>query len=171
LERYQLEVVAVEAQPWLAIAYAADEESLVVKVEQALAVVYSLASKWGIETSGWPLTRFSDRSGPEFVAETGFPISEDVNLDRLPRLAAEASRGCLPGFGPVQRRVLPAGQAATTVHWGPYTTLPVAHRTLRGWGRDHEFTFVGGPWEVYVSDPILASDSRRLETRLFQPIQ
>jgi effector-binding domain-containing protein len=50
----------------------------------------------------------------------------------------------------------PAGQVATTTHFGPYERLGEAHNAIRKWCADHGHALVGPNWEVYghwVDDP------------------
>ncbi len=164
-----MEVVSVVACPWLFVGHAANEDTIADRVTMALSFVYTMADELGLVVNGLPATRFSDRSGPSFLAETGFPIVAVPDPTLFP-LAQTAGRCSTSGFGALQLGWLPATRAITTLHSGPYTSLAIAHRTLRSWGRDNDFRFSGGPWEVYESDPILADDPRNLETRIYQPI-
>lgn len=170
MDRYQLEIVSLPAMTWLSVAYQSSDDRITEQVSAALALVYTLASELGIAVQGNPQTHFGDRHGPQFMARTGFPILELLDLKLYP-LAKLSGRCSVAGFGSLQQEVLPTTRAISTLHRGPYSSLSVAHRTMRSWGRDNEFQFSGGPREVYLSDPIMASDPRSLETRLYQPIQ
>ncbi len=169
MDRYHLEIVSIPAQAWLSISYHSNEERITDQVAGALSLVYTLASELGIAVQGMPMTQFGDRHGPQFAAASGFPIVELVDLNLYP-LAKLTGRCSTAGFGPLHQEILPSTRAISTLHRGPYTSLAVAHRTMRSWGRDNEFQFCGGPREVYLTDPIMASDTRSLETRLYQPI-
>lgn len=169
MEQYRLEVVTMPAQAWLSVSYPASEQSIAEQAESAVSFVFTLASELGVALSGHPLTQFSDRAGPQFLAATGFPILQFVDLNLFP-FAKMAGRCGTAGFGPLEQGWLPAGRTITTLHRGSYGTLDVAHRTLRAWGRDNEFVFRGGPREIYLTDPLMSTDPRQLETRLYQPI-
>src|SRR5262249_36439825 len=52
-------------------------------------------------------------------------------------------------LGEVECRALPGGEAATTVHWGPYDRLGEAHDRVMAWVRANERTLAGVGWEVY----------------------
>lgn len=43
----------------------------------------------------------------------------------------------------------PAGEAATTTHWGDYAALGGAYDALKSWCSKHERRFAGPKWEVY----------------------
>ena len=164
-----MEIVALPAQTWLSISYPSSEDRIADQVAEALSLVFTLGSELGIVVGGNPLTVFSDRNGPHFTAASGLPMIQPIDLNLHP-LAKLAGRCAVAGFGPLQQEILPATRAISTLHQGTYGSLAVAHRTLRSWGRDNEFQFTSGPREVYLTDPIMASDPRALETRLYQPV-
>jgi effector-binding domain-containing protein len=60
--------------------------------------------------------------------------------------------------------VLPAGQAATTVHRGPYDRLGDAHRAIRTWCAKNGHDLAGPRWEVYGD---WRDDPADLETEVF----
>ena len=49
----------------------------------------------------------------------------------------------------VECREIPGGEAASTVHWGPYERLGEAHDRVMGWVRENGRTLAGVGWEVY----------------------
>ena len=54
-----------------------------------------------------------------------------------------------PGQGEVVGSTTPAGEVATTTHFGPYGKLGDAHRAIREWCTAHNRTPAGPNWEVY----------------------
>jgi DNA gyrase inhibitor GyrI len=93
------------------------------------------------------------RLEPDMEVEAGFTVPNPI-----------APRGrVLPG-------ILPGGEVASTVHVGPYATLPAATTALRAWlavnGREPS----GGPVEVYVDDPGAVPESE-LRTEVFYPLK
>jgi len=54
-----------------------------------------------------------------------------------------------PLTGRVIGSALPAGQAAMTVHWGPYSRLGEAHQAVIGWCAAQGKRKTGTRWEVY----------------------
>jgi effector-binding domain-containing protein len=53
------------------------------------------------------------------------------------------------GHGEVVGATLPAGQTATTTHFGPYGQLGAAHQAIRDWCQAHGHKLAGPNWEVY----------------------
>jgi effector-binding domain-containing protein len=64
----------------------------------------------------------------------------------------------IPLTGRVTPSALPAGDVATTVHWGSYAELGSAHRAVLEWCDEHGRAPAGPRWEVYgphLEDPAL----------------
>ena len=53
------------------------------------------------------------------------------------------------GVGEVVASATPAGQVATTTHFGPYQRLHKAHQAIRDWCADHGYQPAGPDWEIY----------------------
>ncbi len=76
----------------------------------------------------------------------------------------------LPPAGPVQASELPAGEAVTTIHQGPYERLPEAVAALQEWMRAHERTAAGPFWEVYLNGPPDVTEPEAYETEVVMPL-
>ena len=63
-------------------------------------------------------------------------------------VGVELNQPC-PLTGRVVTSSLPAGQAAMTVHRGPYAGLASAHQAVHDWCTAHARTLAGPRWEVY----------------------
>jgi effector-binding domain-containing protein len=63
-------------------------------------------------------------------------------------VGVELNQPC-PLTGRVVTSSLPAGQAAMTVHRGPYGGLASAHRAVHDWCTAHARTPAGPRWEIY----------------------
>jgi effector-binding domain-containing protein len=57
--------------------------------------------------------------------------------------------GALAGQGEVVGSATPAGEVATTTHFGPYNRLGDAHGAIRDWCAANGRTPAGPNWEVY----------------------
>lgn len=71
-------------------------------------------------------------------------------IDDVPQVevGVELVQPC-PLTGRVVRSALPAGEAAMTVHWGPYAELGAAHGAVLDWCEQHGRRPAGPRWEVY----------------------
>jgi effector-binding domain-containing protein len=63
-------------------------------------------------------------------------------------VGVELTQPC-PLTGRVQTSTLPAGEVATTVHYGPYAGLKEAHRAVFDWCAANGRRRAGPRWEVY----------------------
>jgi effector-binding domain-containing protein len=72
--------------------------------------------------------------------------------------------GPFSATGRVVPSVLPACEAAMTVHRGPYDGLDRAHRTVRDWCERHGRALTGVRWEIYGD---WHEDPSRLETEVY----
>jgi len=88
-----------------------------------------------------------------FIRATGFPrpgrnVAVYLDADGSVEVGAEVSEP-FTGNDRVHCSKLPAGQVATTTHFGPYSRLSGAHAALRQWCADHGHSLAGISWEVY----------------------
>jgi effector-binding domain-containing protein len=71
-------------------------------------------------------------------------LDGEINLEVGVEMA-----GPFDGAGEVVASTLPAGQAATTTHMGPYGGLHAAHRAIQDWCARQGHELVGPSWEIY----------------------
>jgi effector-binding domain-containing protein len=62
----------------------------------------------------------------------------------------------------------PAGEAATTVHVGPYSGLPAAHAAVHAWLKENGRKPAGWSWEIYGD---WNEDPGKLETGIFYLVE
>jgi effector-binding domain-containing protein len=136
---------------------------LVTTAERATAVV-RCATTWDAFPSLWrelldDVYAFLATSG---VRQEGHNVM--LYLDDVPNVevGVEVS-GPFPPAGRVVPSVLPAGEAAMTVHRGPYDRLDDAHRAVREWCAANGRALAGPRWEVYGD---WHDDPARLETEV-----
>jgi effector-binding domain-containing protein len=115
----------------------------------------------GAEPAGPPFGRYHE-FGPEQVdVEIGIPVASPVGNVRP---LAE----CEPGE--IGSSELPGGQAAVTVHLGPYDSLSQTYERLEGWIRGQAREPGPGPWESYIDDPAEVDDPSQLRTEVVWPV-
>lgn len=153
MDQYTMEVEEREPQPVLMSSFRCDVAELSEKLSQMLQAVYQLARQRGAEVCGPPFVRHSTLNESTRDFQAGIPIRQPVE-----------------GSGSVVCDSLPGGMVAVTIHRGPHLELEKARRTLNSWVRDNDFRLVGGPWEVYLSDPMLEPDMSQWETQLLQAV-
>ncbi len=93
--------------------------------------------------------------GEAIQVEAGFPVG-DEDVPSTDRIAVTH---------------LPAGAAATVLHWGPYDGLAGAWTEFETWLRGRDLTPDGPRWEIYWVDPSQTEDIAELRTELVWPVR
>lgn len=119
---------------------------------QILPHVFTYATKAQIPLAGPPLCRYRDW-GPALVTlEAGIPVAE----------------GAAAGDG-VEVGQLWAGEAAVTIHTGPYDTLTDAYTAVDKWLAANGLLPADALWESYLTDPGEVPDPAEWKTQIFWP--
>jgi effector-binding domain-containing protein len=87
-----------------------------------------------------------------FLSGTATRTGRNVMLykDDVPNVEVGVEvQGIVPPGGPVVASVLPAGEAAMTVHSGSYAGLDAAHRAVHEWCGANDRQLAGPRWEIY----------------------
>ena len=83
--------------------------------------------------------------------DAGAGCGDDVDVE-----FAVGARAAFTSSGPVMYSATPAGEVATTTHWGDYAKLGDAHAAVIAWCTANNRERTGTRWEVYghwVDDP------------------
>lgn len=123
----------------------------------AVVDAFSAVGRYLKDVGGRPVgetyARFFRIGGDAVNVEVGFTVLE-----------------LLPPEGPVQASELPACQAITTIHRGPYERLPDAVAALEEWMQVHGRTAAGPFWEVYLNGPPDVTEPEEFETEVIMPL-
>mgnify|MGYP001111172959 CR=1 FL=1 len=94
-------------------------------------------------------------SGPPLVVYHALEASPAaIDLELVCPAAPEVAGPLLtPGGRSLTRCVLPAGEAATLTHVGPYDALGEAYQALEAWIAAHGYRVSGPPQEIYMTGP------------------
>ncbi len=71
--------------------------------------------------------------------------------------------------GAVKADVMPAGDAVTTTHVGPYASLNQSHKALWDYVEKEGLTKAMPVWEIYVDDPTKTPEAE-LRTEIFRSV-
>jgi effector-binding domain-containing protein len=102
--------------------------------------------------AGAPFARFRPLGGDRFEVEAGFPAVKPV-----------------PAHDDIEPIVLPGGPAVTSLHLGPYETVPVAYERVERRVAAEGGEPVGLAWECYLSEP--DEHPERIRTLVVQPFR
>jgi 4,4'-diaponeurosporenoate glycosyltransferase len=149
-----ISVVTLPAQPVIVRRVRAKPTELESQLRSAIVAMMAEATIGRLDVAGPPFVRYHAR-GAIWDVEAGLPVAK----------APPARDGAA-----TQPGTLPAGEAATLVHVGPYPQLPAAHEALARWATANRRTAAGPGWEVYLTNPITTPDPARARTKLFLPL-
>lgn len=147
----------IAPQPVLVVRRRVPRTAIAATIGEALPHVFVYAQQHGIALAGLPFTRYVEMSPGLVTMEPGM------------RIAGAAPVG-LPGNEAVVADTLPGGPAASTVHTGPYETLPDAYAAIQQWIEQQGLTPASAPWEVYLTDPAENPDPGQWKTEIFWPL-
>lgn len=75
------------------------------------------------------------------------------------------------GKGRVRVEKIPAQNVVMAYYFGPYDKTADTYRILHQYIKEAEKEITGGPWEIYVSDPMTEKDPAKLETNILFPVK
>ncbi len=151
---YKIVVRETDPQPMMAIRATCRAAEIGAILQEILPEVWRFLEAKKVKPAGPPFTRFFSYDDGVVDLEGGIPVEKTVD-----------------GEGRIAAGELPGGPAATTLHIGPYNTLPEAHDALHTWMHEHNKVSAGPQWEFYRTDPGREPDPSRWETELIWPIR
>ncbi len=73
--------------------------------------------------------------------------------------------------GRIAAEKIPAQNAVMGYYFGPYDKIESAYNALAQYCKEGKNEITGGPWEIYISDPMIEKDSMKFETHILFPIK
>jgi len=150
--QYHIELAQSDATLTAVVRGRVQQNELARFVPAACGEVWSFVRTAGLRQPGRHVALYLDRQGS---VEVGAEVSEPfVGNDR------------------VQCSQLPSGRVATTVHFGPYTSLSDAHSEIREWCARHGHKCSDTSWEIYGHwDESWNADSSKIRTDVFHLLE
>ena len=115
--------------------------------------IFMYATKSGITMVSQPLTRYLSWGPGLLSIEAGIAVAPGA-----------------VGEGDIKVGELPGGDAAVTIHKGPYDGLREAYSALERWMADNGRKPGGAPWEVYLTDPGEVPNPKEWQTKVAWPL-
>lgn len=75
------------------------------------------------------------------------------------------------GKGRVRAEKIPAQNVVMAAYFGPYDKIGPVYNVLHQYCREGRKVAAGGPWEIYVSDPMTEKDPSKIETDVIFPVK
>jgi effector-binding domain-containing protein len=109
------------------------------------------------------------------LQSTGHPFAIYVKWDSVTMFSVMdmgiAVERAGKGSGRIRVEKLPEQNAVMATYFGPYDKTASAYQALDQYCREGGKETVGGPWEVYVTDPMLETDPMKVETDIVFPVK
>ena len=116
--------------------------------------VFQYATAEGIPLAGPPTARYPCFGPGLITIEAGMPVA-----------------GPGEGKGDIELGSLAGGEAATTIHKGPYDQLNLGHEAIQQWLAENQEKAGGAPWETYITDPGEVPDAADWVTEITWPLE
>lgn len=126
---YQIRIEQFRETPLAVVRRRASMQELGTVIPQACGLVWSALRAQQIKGAGRHVAVYLDSA---MNIEVGVELTSPV-----------------AGFGEIVASSLPAGQVATTTHFGPYQKLGDAHQAIHQFCSAHQFEPVRPCWEIY----------------------
>jgi len=152
--KYSVTRKELAPQPVLIVRRRVKRSDIAATIAETLPHIFIHAQQNGIALAGLPFTRYVEIGAGMVTMEPGMRVS-----------SANSSGG-----GEIVADTLPGGPVATTMHTGPYDTLPDAYAAIEQWMEAEGVASGGAPWESYVTDPGDYPDSKDWKTEVFWPL-
>jgi effector-binding domain-containing protein len=128
---YEVRTGSEDPRPLAAVRATTTRQRLGADIVRLLDLVWPVLREQGVRTDHNVVVYREARAGALTV-----DVGVEVQSDFTPR-------------GEVQPAATPAGQVATTAHYGEYTELAGAYAALQRWCAEHQRQPSGVSWEVY----------------------
>lgn len=99
------------------------------------------------------VTRWDDATKQMDIV-CGFPVDENAKI---------------PAKYKIQQ--IPAGNAVKAIHRGDYAHTEKTHDEISQYIQLKKLTMTGGPWESYLTDPMIEKDTAAWVTEIYYPVQ
>ena len=106
-----------------------------------------------ISPAGAPIAVFHNYSNQNFDIEACLPISSDIKVP--------------DGLNYVKKDIQ---KAIMVKYFGYYKNIALAYNALNSYILENGLKIAGPPWEEYISNPSLESDSSKLQTNIYFPV-
>lgn len=145
-----IELKTLGAQHLAAVRFRATIPELPHHLGPALGAVMSYLTRAGTRPSGPAVAYYQPREEGQFDVCAGFLVDAPI-----------------AGDGRVVPVELPACDAATTIHHGPYDDLPRTYEAILAWMARHGHAPSEAMWEAYLTGPEVPSE--QLRTAVYWP--
>ncbi|MEP0985372.1 SRPBCC family protein [Ekhidna sp.] len=102
---------------------------------------------------GYPLAIATSYSETNLSMICGIPVVEESSIED----------------GDVSVMQSPDGKAIRALHFGDYALLEITHEQINQYAQYYGYELTGNPWEIYVTDPSVETDTSKWVTEVYYP--
>ena len=149
-----VDVLEVKSPPILSITVKSKTENIAKNMEEIFAKLGTYMGKNQITPTAPPLTIWHSWSKEESEMEVGFPVSPETKGNDKIKLSKTYE-----------------GKVAVYLHKGSYDKSPKSWEKLMKAVKKMNLEPNGSPYEIYITNPQMESDTSKWQTKLFMPVK
>lgn len=149
-----IEIRSIPRQHTAAIRISSPTEQIAEAMSGAFPKLYEAITAAGAVPAGPPLARYFSFGGPVIEFECAAPVANPFTAE-----------------GEVEPGEIGGGEAAVTMHVGPYDTIGETWESMAEWVKQQGREMVGPGWESYLTDPGAEPDPAKWMTEVFMPVK
>lgn len=105
---------------------------------------------------GYPLAIATAYDESSLSMICGVPVPDDASMEE---------------GGDVSLMNSPEGTAVRAIHYGDYALLEGTHNQISEYADFYGYEISGNPWEVYITDPSVETDTAKWVTEVYYPVK
>lgn len=147
----ELSVVDVSSFDFIGITTSSSIELISSKMAQSYGSLMSFMGKNGIEMNGYPIAVYSSWTPEGTTFTCGIPVKPgDITLE-----------------GDIKKGTIESGLAIKSVYMGDYAGGEAPHNDIANYIDFVGYEMVSDPWEEYVTDPTIETDTSKWQTNVY----
>ncbi len=165
----KLKIIAEQRKSWPRI------EETKIPEQMALIILDSAGIKDYEKVMGKAYMEIYNYMKSSGLRQAGAPFSICMKWDSVTRSSVMKIGIPVNKEGKNKERIMaekiPSQNAVMAYYFGPYEKTEPAYNALNQYCKDSHKEMAGGPWEIYISDPMIEKDPMKLETHILFPVK
>jgi effector-binding domain-containing protein len=151
--QYEFKTIEMLPQTVLSIRTRTSVVQLPKVLDRIYTTIFQHINEMGEQPAGPPFVAYYNMDMQDLDIEAGYPVTK-----------------ALPVKGDIQVSALPAGEAASGMHTGPYDQLPPTYNAMLAWMQEQGLEAAGTVYEFYLNDPSQTMPED-LKTQILYPLK
>ena len=150
----KLAYINIPEQPFLSVHVNCKPTEIAAKLGESYGLITEWIKKNDMKMAGSPLAIYHR-----------YDASAVVDMEpAIPVTAAKA------GSDQVQKGIIKAQMVVVADYYGDYEKSSIAHDAINKWITDNGKKITGSPWEQYITDPMMETDTAKWLTKIYYPV-